>query len=64
MKFGFTLSGRKMTGAALTDPTPYQTALLGALQNRKVYQGTANQNAVNRRRAANKRASQQRRRNR
>jgi hypothetical protein len=39
--FGKTLSGRKIDEAVITrEPSTYEFAILGALQSRKLYQGT------------------------
>ena len=39
--FGKTLSGRKIDQAVITrEPSKYELAILGALQSRRLYQGT------------------------
>jgi len=47
-----------------SNPSPYSLAILGALQGRKVYEGTVSAKTVKSRRAANKTATKSRRINR
>ena len=61
-KWWKTLSGRIVKRFKKMDTT--QLSILGELQNRTVYQGTANRNKVAKRRAKNRVARRQRRINR
>lgn len=62
MRFGFTLSGRRRTEG--DEPTASQTTILKALQDRHVYEGTANRNRIAARRRKNKMARKSRKNNR